>query len=38
MSKPKIYIDGQAGTTGLEIMTRLKERDDIELLIIDDKD
>ena len=38
MSKPKIYIDGQAGTTGLEIMTRLKERDDIELLIINDED
>lgn len=38
MSKPKIYIDGQAGTTGLEIMTRLKNRDDIELLIIPDED
>lgn len=32
--KPRIYIDGQAGTTGLEILSRLKGRDDIELLII----
>lgn len=34
--KPKIYIDGQAGTTGLQIMDRLTKRDDIELLLIDD--
>lgn len=34
--KPKIYIDGQAGTTGLQIMDRLTEREDIELLLIDD--
>lgn len=34
--KPKIYIDGQAGTTGLQIMDRLSKRDDIELLLIDD--
>ncbi len=34
--KPKIYIDGQAGTTGLQIMDRLKSRSDIELLLIDD--
>ncbi|SHI05915.1 N-acetyl-gamma-glutamyl-phosphate reductase [Sporobacter termitidis DSM 10068] len=33
--KPKIYIDGQEGTTGLQIHDRLGERDDIELLLID---
>ena len=33
--KPKIYIDGQAGTTGLQIYQRLGQRDDIELLLID---
>ncbi len=36
MSKPKIYIDGKEGTTGLQIYERLGERDDIELLLIDE--
>lgn len=36
MGKPKIYIDGQSGTTGLEIRQRLQDREDIELLVIDD--
>ena len=35
MSRPKVYIDGQEGTTGLQIDRRLGERDDIELLRID---
>lgn len=35
MSKPKIFIDGQEGTTGLQIMDRLSGRSDIELLLID---
>lgn len=34
MSKPKVYIDGQAGTTGLQIMDRLARREDITLLRI----
>ena len=33
--KPRIFIDGQEGTTGLQIYDRLGGRDDIELLIID---
>ena len=34
MSKHKIYIDGQEGTTGLEINQRLQKRDDVEVLRI----
>lgn len=34
--KPKIYIDGQAGTTGLKIRERFAGRDDLEILTIDE--
>jgi len=34
--KPKIYIDGQSGTTGLQIYDRIGKRDDLELLRIDE--
>ena len=34
--KPKIYIDGKDGTTGLQIYDRLSARSDIGLLLIDE--
>ena len=35
MKKPLVYIDGQEGTTGLQIYDRLGKREDITLLQID---
>lgn len=34
--KTKVYIDGQSGTTGLQIYDRIGAREDIELLRIDE--
>jgi len=34
--KPKIFIDGREGTTGLQIYDRLGDRDDIDLLSIEE--
>ncbi len=34
MPKPKLFIDGEAGTTGLEIRKRLEGRSDIDILRI----
>lgn len=35
--KPKVYIDGKDGTTGLQIYERLGQRGDIRLLLIDEE-
>lgn len=34
--KPKIFIDGKEGTTGLQIFDRLADRNDIDLILIDE--
>ncbi len=34
--KTKIFIDGKEGTTGLKIFERFQNRDDLELLLIDE--
>jgi N-acetyl-gamma-glutamyl-phosphate reductase len=36
-SRPRIFIDGHQGSTGLRIMSLLRDRDDLELVPIDDE-
>jgi len=33
----KVFVDGSAGTTGLEIVSRLKEREDLTLVLLSDE-
>ena len=37
MTLPKIYIDGEAGTTGLDVLRRLEARDDLELILLGER-
>ena len=38
MSKPRLFIDGHAGTTGLRIRRWLADRDDVEVRTLDEAD
>ena len=36
INKPRVFIDGRAGTTGLQIVRRLRGRADIDLVVLPD--
>ncbi len=38
MNRPRIFIDGHTGTTGLDLVRRLSLRDDLELIHLEDSD
>ena len=35
--KTRVFIDGKEGTTGLQIYERFQNRNDVEIMLIDDK-
>ena len=36
-AKKKVFIDGEAGTTGIQVRDRLKDRDDLEIMSAPDE-